>query len=188
MNIHWAFEVGTSVQAFAVPQQVSQPTARTYQSGHRVFIGIMQVNSGAYHPVRRMPRVQLQRVYAATAANLLQSCPILCDPIDGSPPGSPIPGILQAKTLEWVDISFSNAWKWKVKVMSLSRVQLLTTSWTAAYQAPLSMGFSRQEHWSEVPLPSLRECIELTKTRLSFPDQMLWHQHYSSYTRLLRRK
>ena len=77
----------------------------------------------------------------------------LCDPIDGSPPGSPVPGILQATTLEWVAISFSSAWKWKVKVKSLSRAQLLATPWTAAYQAPLSMGFSRQEYWSRVPLP-----------------------------------
>ena len=79
---------------------------------------------------------------AATAAKSLQSCPTLCDPRDGSPPGSAVPGILQARTLEWVAISFSNAWKWKVKVKSLSWVQLLATPWTAAYLAPLSMGFS----------------------------------------------
>ena len=79
----------------------------------------------------------------------------LCNPIDGSPPGSPVPGILQARTLEWVAISFSNAWKWKVKVNSLSRARLLATPWTAAFQAPLSMGFSRQEYWNGVPLPSL---------------------------------
>ena len=89
---------------------------------------------------------------AAAAAKSLQSCPTLCVPIDGNPPGSAVPGILQARTLEWVAISFSNAWKWKVKVKSLSRVQLLATPWTAAYQAPLSMGFSRQEYWSGVPL------------------------------------
>ena len=76
---------------------------------------------------------------AAAAAKLLQLCPTLCDPIDGSPPGSPIPGILQARTLEWVAISFSNAWKWKVKVKSLSRIQLSATPWTAAYQASPSM-------------------------------------------------
>ena len=81
---------------------------------------------------------------AAAAAKLLQSCPTLCDPIDGSPPGSTIPGILQARTLEWVATSFSSAGKWKVKVKSFSRVQLLVTPWTAAYQAPPSMGFSRQ--------------------------------------------
>ena len=91
---------------------------------------------------------------AAAAAKALQSCPTLCDPRDGSPPGSPVPGILQARTLEWVAISFSNAWKWKVKVKSLSCVRLLATPWTAAYQAPLSLGFSRQECWSGVPLPS----------------------------------
>ena len=91
---------------------------------------------------------------AAAAAKSLQSCPTLCDPIDSSPPGFRVPGILQARTLEWVAISFSNAWKWKVKVKSLSRVPLFETPWTAAYQAPPSMGFSRQEHWSGVPLPS----------------------------------
>ena len=104
---------------------------------------------------------------AATAAKSLQSCPTLCDPIDGSPLGSPIPGILQARTLEWVAISFSNAWKWKVKVKSLSCVQLFATPWTAAYQAPPSMRFSRQEYWSGVPLPS--------------PDILLYYpliQHY----------
>ena len=89
-----------------------------------------------------------------SAAESLQSCPTLCDPINGSPPGSPVPGILQARTLEWVTISFSNAWKWKVKVKSLSRVQLCATPWIAAFQAPLSMGFSRQGYWSGVPLPS----------------------------------
>ena len=87
---------------------------------------------------------------AAAATNTLQSCPTLCDSIDGSPPGSPIPGILQARILEWVAISFSNAGKWKVKVKLLSRVRLLATPQTAAYQAPPSMGFSRQEYWSDV--------------------------------------
>ena len=90
----------------------------------------------------------------AAAAKLLQSCPTLCGPRDGSPPGSLIPGILQARTLEWVAISFSNVWKWKVKVKSLSRVRLFETPWTAACQAPPSMGFSRQEDWSGVPVPS----------------------------------
>ena len=94
---------------------------------------------------------------AAAAAKSLQSCPTLCNPTDGSPPGFPIPGILQARTLEWVPISFSNAWKWKVRVKSLSRVRLLATPWTAAYQAPLPMGFSRQEYWSGVASPSPNE-------------------------------
>ena len=89
---------------------------------------------------------------AAAAAKSLQSCPTLCDPTDGSPQGSPIPGILQARTLEWVAISFSYAWKWKAKVKSLSRARLLATPWTAAYQAPPSMGFSRQEYWRHTPL------------------------------------
>jgi len=84
------------------------------------------------------------------AAMSLQSYPTRCDPIEGSPPGSPVPGILQARTLEWVAISFSNAWKWKC----VSCVQLLATPWTAAHQAPPSMGFSRQEYWNRVPLPS----------------------------------
>ena len=93
---------------------------------------------------------------AAAAVKSLQSCPTLCNPIDGSPPGSPVPGILQARTLEWAAISFSNAWKWKVKVKSFSRVQLLATPWTAAYQASPSMGFSRQEYWSGLPLTYLQ--------------------------------
>ena len=113
------------------------------------------------HPIASKPsmasrhcKIQLISVTSAAAAKLLQSCPNLCDPIDGSPPGSPVPGILQARTLEWVAVSFSNAWKWKVKVKSLSCVWLLATPWTAAYQAPPSMGFSRQEYWSGLPLPS----------------------------------
>ena len=91
---------------------------------------------------------------AAAAAKLLQSCPTLCDPIDGSAPGSSVPRILKARTLEWVAISFSNAWKWKVKVKSLSRSRLFATPWIAAHQAPPSLGFSRQEYWSGVPSPS----------------------------------
>ena len=92
------------------------------------------------------------------AARSLPSCPTLCDPIDSSPTGSTVPGILQTRTLEWISISFS-AWKWKVKVKSLSRVQLLATPWTAAYQAPPSMGFFRQEYGSGLPMPSLSVCI-----------------------------
>ena len=87
---------------------------------------------------------------SAAAAKSLQSCLTLCDPIDRGPQGSPVPGILQARTLEWVAIYFSSAWKWKVEVKSRSRVQLFATPWTAAYQAPPSMGFSRQEYWSGV--------------------------------------
>ena len=91
---------------------------------------------------------------AAAAAKSLQLCLTLCDPMDCSPPGSAVPRILQTRTLEWVAISFSNAGKWKVKMKSLSRVQLLVTPWTAAYQALPSIGFARQEYWSGVPLPS----------------------------------
>ena len=114
------------------------------------FLTICEVNS-----IRKGYAFQQMVPELDAAAKSLQSCPTLCDPIDGSPPGSPVPGILQARTLEWVAMSFSNAWKWKVKVKSLSRVQLLATPWTAVYQVPPSMGFSRQEYSSGVPLPSL---------------------------------
>ena len=95
------------------------------------------------------------RLQSAAAAKSLQLCPTQCNPIDGSPPCSPVPGILQARTLEWVAISFSHALKWKVKVKLLSHVRLFTTPWTAAYQAPPPVGFSRQEYWSGVPLQSM---------------------------------
>ena len=102
---------------------------------------------------------------SSAAAKSLQSCLTLCDPIDGSPPGSPVPGSLQARTLEWVAISFPNAWKWKVKVKSLSRVRPFSTPWTEAFQAPPSVGFSRQESWSGVPLPSPRGPVGLSQLR-----------------------
>ena len=101
----------------------------------------------------------------AAAAKSLQLCPTLCDLIDGSPPGFPVPEILQARTLEWVAISFSKAWKSKVKVKSLSHVWLFATPWTAAHQAPPSMGFSRQEYWSGVPLPSPQHPSYCAQTR-----------------------
>ena len=113
-------------------------------------------------------------ITAAAAAKSLQSCLTLCDPTDGSPTGSPIPGILQARTLEWVAISFSNAWKWKVKVKSLSCVQLLVTPRTAAYQAPPPMGFSRQEYWSGVPLPSPPEITRWWKMPLMGESKTKW--------------
>ena len=100
---------------------------------------------------------------AAAAAKSLQSCPTLCDPIDGSPPGSPVPGILQARTLEWVAISFSSAWKWKVKVKSLSCVWLLATPWTAAHQAPPFMGFSTKNHSSPVLLGWPKSSFRMTE-------------------------
>ena len=103
-----------------------------------------------------IPLISFTYMFAAAAvAKSLQSCPTLWDPMDCSPSGFSIHGILQARTLEWVAISFSNAWKWKVKVKSLSRVWLLATPWTAAYQAPPSMGFPGQQYWSGAPLPSL---------------------------------
>ena len=114
----------------------------------------------------------------ATAAKSLQSCPTLCDPIDRSPPGSAIPGIIQARTLEWLAISFSNARKWKAKVKSLGHVQPSATLWTAAFQAPPSMGFSRQEYWSGVPLPSpdvwLETAIWLNRLHLLLFVFSLW--------------
>ena len=114
---------------------------------------------------------------AAAAAKSLQSCLTLCDPIDGSSPGSPVPGILQARTLEWVAISFSNAWKWKVKVKSLSRIQPSATPWTAAYQAPPPMGFSRQEYWSGVPLPSLISTTHSSNYLCTYFPNGLWFLH-----------
>ena len=104
-------------------------------------------------PGLALTAMDMKAVATAAAAKSLQSCPTLCDPIDSSPPGYPIPGIFQARILEWVAISSSNAWKWKMKVKSLSHVLLLATPWTAAHQAPPSMGLSRQEYWSGVPLP-----------------------------------
>ena len=107
-------------------------------------------------------------MYAAAAAKSLQSCPTLCDPIDRSPPGSPVPGILQARTLEWVAISFSKAWKWKVKVKSLSHVRLFATPWTVAHQTPLSMGFPRQEYWRGLSFPPPGDLLD-SETELKSP-------------------
>ena len=101
-----------------------------------------------------MTLIPFDRVLAAASAKLLQLCPTLCDPIDSSPPRSSVPGILQARIQEWVAIFFSNAWKWKVKMKSLNRVQLLVTPPTVAHHTPPSMGFSRQEYWSGLPFPS----------------------------------
>ena len=86
----------------------------------------------------------------AATAKSHQSCPTLCDPIDGSPLGSSVPGILQARTLEWDVISFSNTWKWKVKVKSLSHIWLSATPWTAAYQAPQSISQATVLEWGAI--------------------------------------
>ena len=133
----------------------------SFMGGRELISGVTWSHLGSSHPPQFLWGVGFGSVFLytvltgyAAAAKSLQSCLTLCNPIDGSPPGSPVLGILQARTLEWVAISFSNAWNWKVKVMSLSHVQLLATPWTAACQAPPSMGFSRQEYWSGVPLPS----------------------------------
>ena len=114
---------------------------------------ITSLTHGLFRLYSNIYNTQCGHIYMLCYAKSLQSCPTLWDPIDGSPPGSAVPGILQERTLEWVAISFSNARKWKVKVKSPSRVQLLETPWTAAHQAPPPMGFSRQEYWSGVPLP-----------------------------------
>ena len=115
-------------------------------------------------------------------AKSLQSCPTLCDRTDGSPPGFPVPGILQERTREWVAISFSNAWKWKVKVKLLSRVRLLAIPWAAAHQAPPSVGFSRQEYWSGVPLG-------LHKKKLPLPllhfGEIKWCSHPGATSEVL---
>jgi len=117
---------------------------------------------------------------AAAAAKSLQSCLTLCNPGDSSPPGSSVPGILQARILEWVAISFSNAWKWKVKVKSLSHARLLVTPWTAAYQAPPSVGFSRQEYWSGVPLPSPGEGLPVLRCRTLLVIHFIYNSTYMS--------
>ena len=135
-----------------------KPHNNIFKGGTFIFF-IWQMTNWSLEKLRNFLRkVYIQEVSETCMPLLLllslQSCPTLCDPTDGSPPDSPVPGILQARTLEWVAISFSNAWKWKVKVKSLRRVQLLATPWTAAHQAPPSMGFTRQEYWSGVPLPS----------------------------------
>ena len=116
--------------------------------------------------------IQYIAAAAAAAAKSLQSCPTLCNPKDSSLLGTPVPGILQARILEWVAISFSSAWKWKVTVKSLSRARLLATPWTAAHQAPLSMGFSRQEYWSGVPLPSPIQYLALVQLAKSLEDKV----------------
>ena len=132
-----------------------------------------------------MANKHMERYPTYVTAKSLQSCLTLCDPIDGSPPGSPVPGILQARTLEWVATSVSNAGKWEVKVKSLSCIRLLATPWTSAHQAPPSMGFSRQEYWSGVPLPSptyvSRESQVKTRYQNKIQGYIVQHREYSWY-------
>ena len=134
----------------------------------------------AVHQPGILVQVQAPPAIENAAAKSLQSCPTLCDPIDGSPPDFPAPGILQARTLEWVAISFSSAWKWKVKVKSLSRVRLLVTPWTAAYRASPSMGVSRQEYWSGVPLPSPPLRIVAAEIYHNWVPRLLWANKVAS--------
>ena len=135
-HLHWPFNKYRRIGSYGRP--------RSHLANKNYFLSF---------PSNSVPIIYSISVYPGlAAAKSLQSCPTLRDPIVGSPPGSPVPGILQARTLEWVAISLSIAWKWKVK--SLSRVRLLATPWTAAQQAPPSMGFSTQEYWSGVPSPS----------------------------------
>ena len=128
-------------------------------------------------PSQNVSRMNGWKIYfklvVAAAAKSLQSCPTLCDPIDGSPPGSTVPGTLHARTLEWVAISFSNAWEGKVKGKLLSRAQLIATPWTAVYQAPLSMGLSRQEYWSGLPLPSPFKLVS-TAYKISYQLNLIY--------------
>ena len=134
----------------------SLPIIFTYLFYYWALINVKTQHNTFLKDISLFPNYSQLKIvtFHAAAAKSLQSCPTLCDPIDSSPPGSAVLGILQARTLEWVAISFSNAWKWKVKVKSFSRVRPLATPWTAAFQAPPSLGFSRQEYWSGVPLPS----------------------------------
>ena len=127
------------------------------------------------------PKTEKLYAAAAAAAKSLQLCPTLCNPIDGLLPGSPVPGILQARTLEWVAISLSNAWKWKVKLKLLSRVWLFATTWTVAHQAPPSMGLSRQECWSGVPLPSPEKLHTVSKNKTG---SWLWLRSWTRYCQI----
>ena len=140
----------------SVGQRVQNVSYIRWISSRDLMYGMMNVANNTVSYTEKLLK-------DAAAAKSLQSCPTLCNPIDSSPPGSPIPGILQVRILEWVTISFSDAWKRKGKVKSLSCVWLLATPWTAAYQAPPFMGFSRQEYWSGLPLPSPAKRIDLGK-------------------------
>ena len=158
----WMGNLSTNNLCKVIYLIASRSTFHIWQPHSRFLYALLyrlsKIYQGCQRPAslydRREGYLWTNLLHPAAAAKSLQLCPTLCDPIDGSPPGPAVPGILQAWILEWVAISSSNAWKWKVKVKSLSRVRLLATAWTVAYQAPLSMGFSRQEYWSGLPLPS----------------------------------
>ena len=164
--------IGVSASASVLPMNIQD----RFPLG---WSGWISLQSKGLSRVFSNTTVQKHQFFAA-AAKSLQSCPTLCDPIDGGPLGSPILGILQARTLEWVAISFSNAWKGKVKVKSLSRVRLFATPWSAAYQSPPSMGFSRQEYWSGVPLPSPINSLALSF--LSSPTLTSIHDYWKNHS------
>ena len=164
-SVHKCKEQLFSLKLENVKGIISRSTMSSPSAFHRLFLKIAWENClkdwkpftllswlASLPPTSILQYPCFYQLAAAAAAKSLQLCPTLCDPIAGSPPGSPIPGILQARTLEWVAISFSNVWKWNMKVKSLSHVWLFATPRTAAYQAPPSMRFSRREYWSGVPL------------------------------------
>ena len=166
-----------AVLLFSVPgpSVISFPTPTFLRTFSRLLLLLVTCST---HTFSTLPSTY--SLPAAAAAKSLQSCPTLCDPRDGSPPGSPVPGILQTRTLDSVAISFSNALKWKVKVKSLSHVRLLATPWTAAHQAPPSMGFSRQEYWSGLPLPSLTPFLRSLE-KLDFADSLAYYSHLQQF-------
>ena len=163
MAFHWLLHAGTWLVLSDLAQVASSPGSLFMASTYFLSLICLLWATGG--------------LTAAAAAKSLQLCPTLCDPIDSGPPGSPVPGILQARTLEWVAISFSNAWKWKVKGKLLSRVWLLATPWTAAHQAPPSMGFSRQEYWSGAPLPSTQG-LNAPTPQAKDPRKVGWYGSY----------
>ena len=140
------------IVTFPVSLTTSLAAAKSLQSCPTLCDPIGDSPPGSPVPGILQARILEWVAISFSRAKSLQSCLTLCDPIGDSPPGSPVPGILQARTLEWVAISFSNAWKWRVKVKSLGCVRLLATPLTSAHQAPPSMGFSRQNYWSGLPL------------------------------------
>ena len=168
-NVLWLFSHGGVGSMFPPPQSgFCVWLSRKYSRSHTVPVSRPNRRSWQLLSASWMFMVETKLpspAAAAAAAKSLQSCLTLCDPRDGSPPGPAVPGILQARALEWVAISSSNAWKWKVKVKLLSRVWLFATPWTAAYQAPPSLGFSRQEYWSGLPLPLAWEKIRNQKLK-----------------------
>ena len=182
-HVHWVRAVQPS------PLSPSSPPALNLSQPQ----GLVQWVRCSHH-VAKVLELQLQHqsfqwifrvdyAAAAAAAKSLQSCPTLWDPIDGSPSGSSVPGILQARTLEWVAISSSNAWVWKVKVKSLSRVRLFKTPWTAAHQAPPSTGFSRREYWSglQLPTPDYDAIVALLLLKRVWKKSFYIQTEYSSH-------